>query len=274
MAFEKAEVRISAVPFFDRHLKLWMAFFRRIQRVLRRISEQRTARKTAMELGIFRYYCSELSNLVTEPVFVKVGANDGVSDDPCSDILLNDKQWRGLLIEPVPYCFERLKGNFRDLRRFSLEQVAVGTKAGTAIFYYVDPKIVDAQPRPYIPPWFNQLGSFNREHIIKHGIEAAFILEDTVQVCTLSSLIKKNGIREIHLLQIDTEGNDYEVLKSLDFTAQTPLLIFVEHVHLPKDQKREMVDLLRRQGYFIRDCGRDYLAINKKAIRQLKRKIL
>jgi hypothetical protein len=63
----------------------------------------RWARKR--ELRRFRHYCFGLPKFVSEPVFVKVGASDGITDDPCSDILLASKKWRGLLIEPVPYCF-------------------------------------------------------------------------------------------------------------------------------------------------------------------------
>ena len=67
-------------------------------------------------------------------MFVKVGAHDGITGDPCSDILLANTQWKGLLIEPVPYNFERLKANFQDSQRFCLEQVAVGAIAGKAIY--------------------------------------------------------------------------------------------------------------------------------------------
>jgi len=274
MLYEKAEGPIKTTPLINRLLKLGVTLFRKIRRASSRVSEQRNAKKTARKIERFRSYCKDLPNFVAEPVFVKVGANDGITDDPCSDILLAKTQWRGLLIEPVPYCFDHLKANYRDSKRFSLEQVAVGASAGTATFYYVDRNILNAQPQPYIPPWFDQLGSFDKNHIVKHGIPEPFIIECTVQVCTLSSLIKRNGIREVHLLHIDTEGYDYEVLKTLDFTTQAPVLIFVEHVHVLKDQKEEMVNLLRHQGYSVYDCGRDYFAINEAAHNRLKQNAL
>src|SRR4051794_31449454 len=94
-------------------------------------------RARARELGRFRHYCLNLSKVLSEPVFVKIGANDGITGDPCSDILLTNTNWRGLLIEPVPYCFDRLRANFQDSRRFCLEQVAIGASAGEVTFYYV-----------------------------------------------------------------------------------------------------------------------------------------
>lgn len=217
-----------------------------------------------------RQHCSHLPEFVTEPVFVKVGANDGITGDPCSDILLSDERWKGLLIEPVPYCFARLKGNFHDSNRFSLEQVAIGPSAGMKTFYYVDQGAAKAIPD--LPCWFDQLGSFDKQHILKHldGILAPFIAECTIEVATLTDVLIRNGIRDIHLLHIDTEGYDYEVLKSLDFNRYMPLAILIEHQHLPDDQKTEMFQFLRNHQYDVRNCGGDYFAINNAANKRLR----
>lgn len=213
----------------------------------------------------FRKYCALLPEIVPEPIFVKVGANDGVTGDPCSDILLANNKWKGLLIEPVPYCFERLKVNFHDPRRFSLEQVAIGSTVGRKTFYYVDRAAYDVIPN--LPSWFDQLGSFDKIHILKalNGILAPFIVECSIEVTTLSELLNKHGIRNLHLLHIDTEGYDYEVLTTLDFATHIPVMIFVEHVNLPKGQKKELLQLLHKHGYQVRNCGEDYFAFNKES---------
>lgn len=226
----------------------------------------------AREVARFRRYCLSLSRVVPEPVFVKIGANDGVAGDPISDILLADTNWRGLLIEPVPYCFDRLKANFQDTHRFCLEQVAIGATAGQASFYYVDSKA--NQYMPGLPLWFDRIGSFDRNHILKHlkGRLEPFIIECKVQVCTLSAVLMRNRIQDVHLLQVDTEGHDYEVLKTVDFSKHAPLSIFVEHRHLPRAQKSEMRRILREHGYSIRDCGADYFAVNEEANRRLHHK--
>src|SRR5581483_5117295 len=69
--------------------------------LIRRIREP----KAMKEIRRFRRYCRQLTAFVSDPIFVKIGANDGVTSDPCSDILLSNSNWKGLLIEPVPYCF-------------------------------------------------------------------------------------------------------------------------------------------------------------------------
>jgi FkbM family methyltransferase len=208
--------------------------------------------------------------VLSEPVFVKIGANDGMTGDPCSDILLANTNWRGLLIEPVPYCFDRLRANFKDPRRFCLEQVAIGASSGEATFYYVDSKAI--QSIPWLPPWFDQLGSFDRNHIAKQldGVLGPFIIECKVRVCPLSDVLMRNRIEDVHLLHVDTEGHDYEVLKTLDFEKYAPLSIFVEHKHLSGAQRTGVVRLLRKHGYSVRNCGGDYFAVNKEANKRLQ----
>jgi hypothetical protein len=116
---------------------------------------------------------------------------------------------------------------------------------------------------PMIGPWYDQLGSFDKNHILKHlgGALAPFIVEQIVEVLPLPDVLDRNGIRDVHLLHIDTEGHDYEVLKTLDLSKLPPSAIFIEHVHLPADKKAEMGALLREHGYSVHDCGTDYFAL-------------
>jgi len=247
---QKVKAAIKSVPFLDHLLRPIAMLLTRQGRGLARA----------------RRYCSSTPRAVSEPVFVKVGANDGITGDPFSDILLANAKWKGLLIEPVPYCFDRLRASFHDARRFSLEQVAIGATAGQATFYYVDEKAVESIPD--LPSWYDQLGSFDKNHILKHlgGALAPFIVEQNVEVLPLPDVLKRNGIRDVHLLHIDTEGHDYEVLKTLDLAKQPPGAIFIEHRHLPAAQKTEMLSLLRKHEYTVYDCGSDYFAVNERGV--------
>lgn len=219
-----------------------------------------------------RQYCSLLPQFVPEPAFVKVGANDGVTGDPLSDILLADQRWKGLLIEPVPSCFKRLALTFGDSRRFSLEQVAIGAGSGTAAFFYVDERAKNEIPD--LPTWYDQLGSFDRNHILKHlnGALEPFIVERPIPMRTLAEVLEKNGMGEVHLLHIDTEGYDFEVLKTVDLTFKPPMAILIEYKHLAPDNKSKMLRTLRAHNYLVDDRGGDYFAIHKKSpLRRLSR---
>lgn len=204
-------------------------------------------------------------SFVPGATFVKVGANDGISGDPCSDILLANSNWRGLLIEPVPYCCDRLRKNFSDASRFSIAQVAIGPIEGKRTFYYVGQSA--SENLPALPPWYDQLGSFNKNHIVKRfGLEIApYIVESEVTTCTLPDVLAQYKIGQVDLLHVDTEGYDLEILKMVDFERCVPQVIFIEHRHLSRENRREMLRVLRKNNYLVRDCGHDYYALNQAA---------
>ena len=115
---------------------------------------------------------------------------------------------------------------------------------------------------PGLPAWYDQLGSFDRNHIVKHfgtKIEP-YIIESQVRACTLSEVLQRNHIDQIHLLHVDTEGYDYEVLKQLDFSKHKPCIIYIEHAHLGMPDKLNMLALLHGHGYSVCDCGMDFFA--------------
>lgn len=257
MCFEKARLIINQSHFL-RAILLPCIIIRRLVRD--KLFRLRTER--------FKEHIRRLS-LLPEAIFVKVGANDGITGDPCSDLLLKSNTWKGLLIEPVPYCCERLKRNFSDTSRFTVEQVAIGTASGSIPFYFVDRDAI--KNLPSLPNWYDQVGSFNRNHITNQfgaGIEP-YIVEFKVETCTLSDVFMRNCIADLHLLHIDTEGYDFEVLKMLDFNRYRPVIIFIEHKHLSASDNSAMRRLLYNNGYSIYDCGMDYFAFNKAANKRL-----
>jgi len=249
MLLDHAKSAIKSVPFLHHTLRP----------IVRRI------RRRGGEVERLEFYCARLPDFVAEPVFVKVGANDGITGDPVSDLLLAHEKWRGLLIEPVPVIFEKLRKNFSDSQKYILEQVAIGAHRGKTAFYYVDGKAIDSIPD--LPFWYDQLGSFDRNHIVKHlgGVLEPFILECPVEVRPLSEVLNKNGIRDVHLLHIDAEGYDYEVLKTIDLAGAAPAAILLEHQNLSAGDKAELVQLLRRHGYSVDDCGGDFFAVHRKS---------
>ena len=217
--------------------------------------------------------CRELQRIKKNPILVTVGANDGITGDPFCDLLEGETEWRALFVEPVPYCVKRLRENFPDRRRFIIEEMAIGHGSGKATFYYVDQKA--KQDMPDLPVWFDQLGSFHRAHIVKHfaGTLEPYIIQRDVETRSLAHVLEAHGIGAPDLLHIDTEGYDYQVLKSLDITRHAPLLLFLEHKHLEYDEKQEMHRFLQNNGYAVNECGGDYIAVNRKAINTLRRTV-
>lgn len=217
-----------------------------------------------LEFERFRKYCEHLPYIVNEPFFVKIGANDGISYDPCSDLLLKNKKWKGLLVEPLHHLCELLKLNFNDPKRFLIEEAAISKSEGEKEFYYVDPKY--DKDISHICKFNQMLGSFSIEHILKHNsaLLKPYINSRLVKIYSLNSILKKNNINKIHFLHIDAESHDYEVLKTLDFNKYLPAIILIEHKHLSNEDLFEMVNLMSDNGYEVKDCGLDYFALNRK----------
>ena len=233
--------------------------FRFPYRIIKKSVRKKKLKK--LENYRFRKYCEYLPDIISEPYFVKIGAYDGITYDPCSDLLLNDKRWKGLLIEPLNHAFEKLKLNFNDNKRFQLVKTALGGFEGEKKFYYIDPNTTN------VPLYSKMIGSFNINHILKHksGEFRPFILEGIVRVSRLGNLLERYSIKKIDLLHIDAESHDYEILKTLNFDEYIPAIILIEYNHLSKEEFTEMENLLTINGYELNDCGIDIFALNKEA---------
>jgi FkbM family methyltransferase len=196
--------------------------------------------------------------------FVQVGSNDGAQGDPIHRLIRRHRRWRGIFIEPVPYLHARLKANYGAASRFVFENVAIGEQAGTARFYYVSDRAKEALGEE-LPYWYDQLGSFDRGHILKHleGRLEPYIVEAELACLPLQAVLDRNHAERVDLLHIDTEGYDYQVLKQFDLTRYRPRVVLYEHKHLPEDQQQAARALLAGQGYELRRRGGDTLAIRR-----------
>lgn len=184
--------------------------------------------------------------------FVQVGSNDGDKHDPLRAALLRS-QWRGVMIEPVPYVFERLRKNYGNYPGITLANVAITATTGTSSmpFYHVG----QAGPDEALPDWYDELGSFRKDIVLSHAAQIAGLEQRLVEIevpcTTLPELCRRNGIRELDLLHIDAEGYDGEIVQALDLERLRPALLIYEHKHLPDAQRAACRDRLRAAGY---DC--------------------
>ena len=84
----------------------------------------------------------------------------------------------------------------------------------------------------------------------------------TVETITYKKLLEKCGFQRVDYLKIDTEGHDYEILKTVDFNPPLrPRLIKIEHAHCSLDQ---ILELLREHNYLCDVEKADVWAIEKK----------
>ncbi len=76
-------------------------------------------------------------------------------------------------------------------------------------------------------------------------------------------MIEKHQIGEISLLQIDTEGFDYEIIKMAFAASCFPRIIHYEHIHLSPTDRSECLEIIIDNGYSFAEIGCNTLAIRQ-----------
>jgi FkbM family methyltransferase len=178
---------------------------------------------------------------------MQIGANDGDKGDYL-DTYVRCLDWTGILVEPIPYVFEALETRHGTNPRLTLVNAAIADHDGTARIHYL-PKADD----PDLPEWYDALASFRRDVIVDHApwipdIESR-VSSIEVPALTMDSLCAAHGIREFDLVQIDTEGYDYEVVKQIDLDKHRPAVVLYEHYHLRPGEREMCEQHLERHGY-------------------------
>jgi len=195
-------------------------------------------------------------------VFIQVGSNDAQRDDPLQRFITSHR-WRGIMVEPVPYVFERLKRHYGESPNLILENVAIAERDGDTDFYYLE-----QANDPLLPEWYDRIGSLSTDVFLKHQVHIPNIMERivkrTVPCLTFESLCRKHNIEHIDLVHIDAEGYDFEIIKLIDFTSHSPLAILYEHMHLGSAYEASR-EYLRQRGYELLQDRGDILAIHRRA---------
>jgi FkbM family methyltransferase len=184
-------------------------------------------------------------NCLNEVNVVVVGANNGEIPDFLTNHLLKANV-TGILIEPVSYLYEKLKIKFAGANNLKIENSAIYKRNGKKKIYRLN------KPE-YFPHWSEGLGTLKKNIILDHKNQIRdiekHIVNETVNCITFDKLFKKHGLKEIQLLQIDTEGSDYEILMSLDLEQYRPDMIILEYLHMTFYQYYALVKFLRARNY-------------------------
>ena len=193
--------------------------------------------------------------------FVQIGSNDGMRSDPIFKLAVDNPRWRGLLVEPVVYMYNRLRANYRYQRRFAFENAAINHHDGTTTFYTVsteaEGRVVD------LPSWYDQIGSLYKDHILKHldGRLEPFIEATEVPCLSLCSLLRKHAVSSVDLIHIDAEGFDASIMEQIDLLGLMPKVMVYEHWHMSRAQASIAASRLQNRGYKLSVSDLDTIAV-------------
>jgi FkbM family methyltransferase len=216
------------------------------------------SRRQVQSLAGFRLL-REFERAHPEAFFVQVGSNDGEQHDPLRATILRGR-WHGIMIEPVPYVFERLRRNYGAFSdRITLDNVAIGERDGVVPFYHLAP-VADYDGEG-LPQWYDGIGSFDREHVLKHRDFIPDVAErlvcTNVPTLTFESMCARHGVDDVDLVHIDAEGSDFEVIRSIDLARHRPRLLVYENYHQSEGDRAQCRKHLEDRGYETLEHGMD-----------------
>jgi FkbM family methyltransferase len=178
--------------------------------------------------------------------FLQIGAFDGRGDDDLREVVAAYRL-RGVLVEPQTGAFVRLAYTYRDQPQVTLLQGAIADQRGTRDFYTQRGTITMA-------------ASFHRDHLLRHGIPAAEIVAQPIECHTVESALQAAGLDRVDLLQIDAEGFDWPIIRSIDFARMRPAIVRFEYRNMPQRDADACLEFLAAHGYTFLLEARDILA--------------
>lgn len=188
---------------------------------------------------------------------LQIGANDGIENDPIHDAVVT-RGWELYAVEPMPGPFSALKRNYAGNPNVHFIQCAIGPADGEATLYSLrQDGPVDGLP-------YDQFTSFSRKTVERHWRYIPDIRGrvESIQVksLTVSSLLEQYRIAHVDLLQVDTEGFDYEILKMAFACGLEPQIVAFEWVNLSQDDMWLCRQDLIKRGYRWLICKGDVIA--------------
>ena len=157
--------------------------------------------------------------------FVEFGATDGLYLSN-SYLLEKEFSWRGIVAEPATRWHDALRKN----RSCSIETDCVWRDTGSTLTFHE----MDVGEYSKVDE-FNQ---YRRQHGTSYDVK-------TISFNDL--LDKYDAPQRIDYLSIDTEGSEFDILSSFDFSRRQFGVITVEHNYTPVREK--IYQLLTRKGY-------------------------
>ena len=203
----------------------------------------------------FHHLLKTLNHFNKINFFVQVGAHDGLMHDPLCSFLEHNK-WSGILIEPQEEVLKYFKNRYRNRSNLHYYSLAVHPNQSRVKLYSIKNPINYSQTG-----W----ASIVSERFSNGKSKKELSIKD-VKAMPLMDIIKNSKFKMIDLLQIDTEGFDYEVLKMFNFKIFKPILVQFEYIHLSENNCISSINLLSKNGYQTIKKKNDIIAIKKKKI--------
>lgn len=191
---------------------------------------------------------------------IQVGANDGESDDFLKSSINDETNL--ILLEPIKNAFLRLKENYKNFKNAKLINAAVDVNNQEKVIYTINTNFFEYYKKKYKTndvKWLDVLSSFNKNHLIKHGIKKGHIVSYATSCITFNELISQNSFENLDLLILDVEGYDSILVENFLITVNLKPIIIFEWIHIPKKNIEYLIELLSQKKYKILKIQKDVI---------------
>lgn len=195
---------------------------------------------------------------------IQVGANDGKSDDFLFKCI--NKDLDAILIEPINDAFLKLKKNYEHNTKVNCLNLAIGVENGIKEIFSVNSEYYGYYEKKFKKTnvdWINILSSFDKKHLINHGIKKHHIKSNNVNCITFSKLVNDYDYYDVDLLVVDTEGYDVNLINNFIKTLDIKPMIIFEWIHAERNEIDLLLQKLQKINYEFFKLGRDLVCFQK-----------
>lgn len=166
--------------------------------------------------------------------FIDIGASNGINLSN-TYLLEKDYEWKGICIEPLPEEFELLKIN--RPKSICINKAVYNTSNQIVSFAISN-----------VDTMYSGIADCIDCHIEKVNSDKQLI---NVQTITLNDILEQNNAPNyIDYLSIDTEGSEFEIIKSVDLKKYIFGIIDIEHNFI-EPRRTNIRDFLLLNGYLL-----------------------
>ena len=175
---------------------------------------------------------------------IQIGANDGLRFDNLNHYI-KKYNTKSILVEPIKDNFEDLKNNYKGYPNIIFENLAIAVNNEISYLYKVDP----LKLKNYIGDHYVGITSFDKNHLIKHGVKKKDIIKEEVNSISINDLIIKHDVKKFDLLFVDAEGYDANIVSDFLNSSLIRPVIVLEYLHIPNKKFEDLANQLTEKKY-------------------------
>lgn len=213
-------------------------------------------------------YCLKGAISVKKPFnIIQVGANDGKHNDPIYDFVKSHKECTNIvLVEPVSTVIPYLRKNYSYHPSSKVINKAIGNQNYSSMRLYgieqnywddIDVKYGNDWPDYRIPTGIttadkSQLLSWISKNVRSDNDPSDIIKEIDIEVVHPGSIVNESeNMDDVHLLQVDAEGMDHEIVYSFFDASIFPNIVNIESSKLTQPEDEKYSHELTKRDYSI-----------------------